>query len=69
MESCNRDIAGFEIKYDEFKDVCRHAWKDESSNHFYKDKSKKELNFVFATKAKKIIECIPTTTKVLRNKI
>ena len=39
VENLNRYIVGFDMSYDEFKDLSREAWKDEDYNHLYIDRS------------------------------
>ena len=34
MENIYKDIPGFDMTYDESKDICREAWKDEDCEIF-----------------------------------
>ena len=40
IEHIYRDVAGYDMNYDEFKDLCRKSWKDDY-NYLYIDRSKK----------------------------
>ena len=40
IEHIYRDVAGYDMNYDEFKDLCRKSWK-EDYNYLYIDRSKK----------------------------
>ena len=40
IEHIYRDVAGYDMNYDEFKDLCRKSW-DEDYNYLYIDRSKK----------------------------
>ena len=40
IEHIYRDVAGYDMNYDEFKDLCRKSW-DEDFNYLYIDRSKK----------------------------
>ena len=46
MENIFRDIAGFDMSYDEFKDPCREAWKE--YNYLFIDRSKKKNEKVYS---------------------
>ena len=37
-----RDVENIDLSYEEFKDLCREAWKDEDYNYLYFDRSKKQ---------------------------
>ena len=56
IEHIYRDAAGYDMEYDEFKDLCRKSW-EEDYNYLYIDRSKREIkeNIVFVMKAKKHI--------------
>ena len=56
IEHIYRDVAGYDMTYDEFKELCRKSW-DEDYNCLYIDRTKKEIkeNIVFLMKAKKHI--------------
>ena len=40
IEHIYRDVAGYDMNYDEFKDLCRKSWED--YNYLYIDRSKKK---------------------------
>ena len=40
VEHIYRDVAGYDMNYDEFKDLCRKSWEDDY-NYLYIDRSKK----------------------------
>ena len=40
IEHIYRDVAGYDMNYDEFKDLCRKSW-EEDYNYLYNDRSKK----------------------------
>ena len=40
FENIYRDVAGYDMNYDEFKDLCRKSW-EEDNNYLYIDRSKK----------------------------
>ena len=40
VEDNSRDFARSDMNYDEFKDLCTEAWKDEEYTYFYNEKSK-----------------------------
>ena len=40
IEHLNRDVAGYDMSYDEFKDLCRKSW-EEDYNYLCIDRSKK----------------------------
>ena len=42
VESFYKYIAGFDMSYDEFMELCRETWKDEDYGCFYIDSSKKK---------------------------
>ena len=54
IEHIYKDVAGYDMNYDEFEDLCRKSW-DEDYNYLYIDRSKKkeQENIVFVMKAKK----------------
>ena len=56
IEQIYRDVAGYNMNYDEFKELCRRAW-EEGYNYLYIVRSKREIkeNIVFVMKAKKNI--------------
>ena len=62
IEHIYRDVAGYDMNYDELKELCRKSW-DEDYNCLYIDTSKnKEIKekLVFVMKAKKTyIEATP----------
>ena len=63
IEHIYRDVAGYDMNYDEFKDLCRKSW-EEDYNFIYIDRPKKEIkeNIGFVMKAKKTyIEATPQT--------
>ena len=41
IEHIYRDVAGYDMNYDEFKDLCRKSW-EEDYNYLYIDRSKKK---------------------------
>ena len=41
IEHIYRDVAGYDMNYDEFKELCRRSW-EEDYNYFYIDRSKKK---------------------------
>ena len=41
FEHIYRDVAGYDMNYDEFKEICRKSW-EEDYNYLYIDRSKKE---------------------------
>ena len=47
-------VAGYDMNYDEIKELCRKSW-EEDYNYLYIDRSKKEIkeNIVYVMKAKK----------------
>ena len=42
VENINRDINGFDLRFDEFCELCRETWKKESSKYVFFDGYKKE---------------------------
>ena len=50
-----RDFAGFDMRYDEFMDLCREAWKDEDYKYFFDSSKKKVGNIVLVMKTIKHI--------------
>ena len=50
------DVSGYDMSYDEFKELCRKSW-EEDYNYLCIDRSKKEIkeDIVFVMKAKKHI--------------
>ena len=57
IEHIHRDVAGYDMNYDEFKELCRKSW-EEGYNYLCIDRSKKEIkeNIVFVLKVKKRIQ-------------
>ena len=63
FEHIYRDVAGYDMNYDEFKDLCRKSW-DEDYNYLYIDRSKKrhQGNYCICNERKKTyIEATPQT--------
>ena len=56
IEHIYRDVAGYDMNYDEFKELCRKSW-DEDYNYFCIDRSKTDIKeiIVFVMKAKQNI--------------
>ena len=57
------DVAGYEMNYDEFKEICRKSW-EEDYKYLYTDRSKKidQGKFCICNKNKNsYIECTPET--------
>ena len=56
IEHIYRDVAGYDMNYDEFNELCRKSW-EEDYNYLYIDRSKKrdQGNIVFVMKAKQHI--------------
>ena len=56
IEHIYRDVAGYDMNNDEFKELCRKSW-EEDYNYLCIDRSKKKIkeNIVFVMKAKKRI--------------
>ena len=53
IEHTYRDVAGYDMNYDEFKELCRKSW-EEGYNYLCFDRSKKKIkgNNVYVTKVK-----------------
>ena len=64
IEHIYRDVAGYDMKYDEYKDLCRKSW-EEDYNYLFIDRSKKrdEGKYCICNKSKKKtdIEATPQT--------
>ena len=63
IEHIYRDVAGYDMNYDEFKEICRKSW-EEDYNYLYIDRSKKrdQGNFCICNESKKTyIEATPQT--------
>ena len=63
IEHIYRDVAGYDMNYDEFKDSCRKSW-DEYYNYLYIDRSKKrdQGKYCICNESKNsYIECTPET--------
>ena len=63
IEHINRDVAGYGMNYDEFKELCRNSW-DEDYNYLCFDGSKKRDQgryCIFNESKKTYIEAIPQT--------
>ena len=63
IEHIYRDVAGYDMKYDEFKDLCRKSW-EEDYNYLYIDRSKKrnQGRYCICNESKKAyIEATPAT--------
>ena len=63
IEHIYRDVAGYDMNYDDFKDLCRKSWEDEY-NYLYIDRSKKRdqgKNCVCNESRKTYIEATPQT--------
>ena len=63
IEHIYRDVAGYDMNYDEFKDLCREPW-DEDYNYLYIDRSKKtdQGRYCICNESKKTyIEATPQT--------
>ena len=43
VENSDRDIAGFDLSYDEDTDFCRKKWKDKDHNILHIDRSKRRI--------------------------
>ena len=53
IENIYRDVGGYDMSYDDFKQLCRGTWKEEY-NHLCIDRSKRQIedDFLFVMKAK-----------------
>ena len=63
MEHIYRDVAGFDMHYDELKELCRKSW-EEDYNYLYFDRSKKREQGKYRTcneSKKTYIEATPQT--------
>ena len=63
IEHIYRDVAGYDMTYDEFKDLCRKSW-EEGYNYLYIDRSKKrnQGRYCVCNESKKTyIEATPQT--------
>ena len=63
IEHIYRDVAGYDMNYDEFKDLCRKSW-EEDYNYLYIDRSKKrhQGKYCICNESKKTyIESTPQT--------
>ena len=63
IEHIYRDVAGYDMNYDEFKDLCRKSW-EEDYNYLYIDRSKKkdQGKYCICNESKKTyIEATPQT--------
>ena len=63
IEHIYRDVAGYDMNYVEFEDLCRKSW-EEDYNYLYIDRSKKrdQGNYCICNESKNIyIECTPDT--------
>ena len=63
IEHKYRDVAGYDMNYDEFKDLCRKSW-EEDYNYLYIDRSKKrdQGRYCICNESKKTyIEATPQT--------
>ena len=63
IEHIYRDVAGYDMNYDEFKDLCRKSW-EEDYNYLYIDRSKKrdQGRYCICKESKRTyIEAIPQT--------
>ena len=63
IEHIYRDVAGYDMNYDEFKDLCRKSW-EEDYNYLYIDRSKKrdQGTYYICNESKKTyIEATPQT--------
>ena len=63
IEHIYRDVAGYDMNYDEFKDLCRKSW-DEDYNYLFIDRSKKrdQGRYCICNESKKTyIEARPQT--------
>ena len=51
-----RDVVGFDMSYDEFKELCRKAW-EENSNYLHIERSKKrdQGRYCISNESKKYI--------------
>ena len=63
IEHIYRDVAGYDMNYDEYKELCRKSW-EEDYNHLYIDRSKKRdqgKNCICNESEKTYIEATPQT--------
>ena len=63
IEHIYRDVAGYDMNYDEFKELCRKSW-EEDYNYLSIDRSKKRdqrKNCICNESKHTYIECIPET--------
>ena len=63
IEHIYRDVAGYAMTYDEFKELCRKSW-DEDYNYFCIDRSKKrdQGKYCICNESKRTyIEALPLT--------
>ena len=63
IEHIYKDVAGYDMSYDEIKELCKKSW-DEDYNYLCIDRSKKEIKegIIFVMKSKKTyIEATPQT--------
>ena len=63
IEHIYTDVAGYDMNYDEFKDLCRKSW-EEDHNYLYIDRSKKRDQgkyCIYNESKNSYIECTPET--------
>ena len=63
FEHIYRDVAGYDMNYDEFKELCRKPW-EEDYNYLYIDRSKRrdKRRYCICNESKNTyFECIPET--------
>ena len=66
IEHIYRDVAGYDMNYDEFKELCRKSW-EEDYNYLYIDRSKKrdQGKYCICNESKRIyIEATPQTKPI-----
>ena len=66
VENFYRDIAGFDMRFDEIKDIFGEAWKMKDYNYLHIDRSKKEIegrySFLNENNPNMFVQCKLKTT-------
>ena len=63
IEHLYRDVAGYDMRYDEFKELCRKSWEEDYKNLCIDRSIKKEQGIYCICNERKntFIECTPET--------
>ena len=63
IEHIYRDVSGYDMSYDEFKELCRGSWDEDYNNHCFDRCNKRDQGryCVYIESKNSYVECTPET--------